>query len=203
MIKFSNISGTTVGTEPKPVELSKEQLYLDGLKATILGLLEQTLTIRNYGTGYKHDTMMSTEIDGKEMFVEALLDFLSDKENKKAITYLESLKETNRDWSSIDEKIGQIINENNQIKFLSENSSYLEKLKAFLDKYAMSEDFDDILEKQILKITDYKGALTRAEVATAMLENEKYNTKYPKNRIRSIANKFMYRAKVLSEKKEL
>ena len=203
MIKFSSISGTTVTSEPKHVELSKEQLDLDGLKATILGLLEQTLTIRNYGTGYKHDAMMTTEIDGKEMFVEALLDFLSEKENKKAITYLESLKETNRDWQSIDVKIGEIIYENNQIKFLSENSSYLDKVRDFLDKYALSEDFDDILEQQILKVEDYEGALKRSEVATAMLENEKYNTKYPKNRIRSIANKFMYRAKVLSEKKEL
>ena len=197
MIKFSNISGQKVNSEPRPIEVSKEQLELEGLKATIMNLIEQTLTIRNYGTGYKHDAMMTTEIDGKEMFVEALLDFLSEKENKKAISYLESLKQTNKDWQSIDNKITEVINENTKLKFLSDNNSYLEKVKDFLDKYSLSEDFEDILEQQILKVTDYEGALKRSEVATHMLESEKY-TKYPKGKLRSIANKFMYRAKQLS-----
>jgi hypothetical protein len=191
--KFSNISGQKVGVEPKIVE-TKEQLELESLKSTILGLIDQTLTIRNYGTGYKHD-MVTVQIDGKDMFVEALLNFLSEKDNKRAISHLESLKESNKDWVSIDAKISQIEHENDGIKYLNENSSYLEKIKAFLDKYAMSEDFDDILEKQIAKITDFEGAFIRSKVATEMLESERYN--YPKNTLRSIANKFMYKAKQL------
>jgi len=194
MIKFSNISNTSVNSEPKPIELSKEQLKFNLLKTTILGLIDQTLTIRNYGTGYKHD-MVTVQIDGKDMFVEALINFLSEKDNKGTISHLESLKESNKDWKSIDEKISQIEHENDGIKYLNENSSYLEKIKAFLDKYAMSEDFDDILEKQIVKITDFEGAFIRSKVATEMLESERYN--YPKHRLRSIANKFMYRAKQL------
>jgi len=197
MNKFSTLSGSPVKSETKSVEISKEQLEIDGLRATIMGLLEQTLSIRNYGTGYKHDAMMTTLIDGKEMFVEALLDFLTQKENNKAISYLESLKETNKDWKSIDEKIIEVINENSNIKFLSENNSYLDKVKEFLDKYALSEDFDDILEQQILKVIDFEGASKRAEVASHMLESEKYTSKYPKGRIRSIANKYSYRAKQL------
>lgn len=197
MQKFSNVSGATVNSEPKSIEVSKQQLELEGLKMTILGLLEQTLTIRNYGTGYKHDTMMTTEIDGKEMFIEALLDFLTQKENKKAISYLESLKATNKDWKSIDDKISEVLNENNKINFLSENNSYLDKVKDFLDKYALSEDFEDILEKQIAKITTHEGAVKRAEVAAIMLEDEKYTSKYPKGKLRSIYNKFSYRAKQL------
>ena len=194
MIKFSNMSGVKVNSEPKQIEISKEQLELEDLKLMILGMLEQTLTIRNYGTGYKHD-MVTVQIDGKEMFVEALIDFLSEKDNKKSISYLESLKETNTDWFSIDEKISEIINENNNIKFLTTNNSYLEKIKDFLDKYALSEDFEDLLEKQIMKITDYEGAFIRSQVATHMLESAKFT--YPKNCLRSIANKYMYRAKQL------
>jgi hypothetical protein len=199
MIKFSNISGASVNNEPKPLEISKEHLELEALRATILGLLDQTLTIRNYGTGYKHEQLISTKIDGKEMFIEALLDVLAQKENNKAISYLEALKETNKDWKSIDDKITEVINENVKLQFLNENNIYLEKVKDFLDKYALSEDFEDFLEQQVLKVEDYEGAKKRSEVATHMLESEKYTSKYPKGRIRSIANKFAYRAKQISE----
>lgn len=200
MLKFSNISGVSVSKE-QIVEVSKEQLELEALRATILGLLDQTLSIRNYGTGYKHEQLTSHTIDGKEMFVEALLDVLAQKENNKAISYLEALKETNKDWKSIDDKITEVLNENVKLQFLSDNNIYLEKVKDFLDKYALSEDFEDFLEQQVLKVEDYEGAIKRAEVANHMLESEKYTSKYPKGRIRSMANKFAYRAKQIAESK--
>ena len=199
MNKFSTLSGVSVAKDSKPIEVSKEHLELEAFRATILGLLDQTLSIRNYGTGYKHDQLIAHKIDGKEMFIEALLDILSKKENNKAISYLESLKETNKDWKSIDDKITEVINENVKLQFLSDKNIYLEKVKDFLDKYSLSEDFEDFLEQQILKVEDYEGALKRAEVALHMLESEKYTSKYPKGRIRSIANKFTYRAKQLLE----
>ncbi len=201
MLKFSNLSGTSVAKDYKPIEVSKEHLEIEVLRSAILGLLDQTLSIRNYGTGYKHDQLISHKIDGKEMFVEALLDILSQKENNKAISYLEDLKETNKDWKSIDDKINEVINENVKLQFLSDNNIYLEKVKDFLDKYALSEDFEDFLEQQVLKVDDYEGAIKRSEVATHMLESEKYTSKYPKGRIRSIANKFAYRAKQITETK--
>jgi len=195
MIKFSNITDQKVNSEPK-IEITKEQLEVEGFKHAILDLLEKTLIVRNEGS-YKH-AMIVSKIDGKEMFVEALMDFLSEKENKKAITYLESLKESNGDWKSIDDKINQIQKQSENIKFLNDNQEHIEQIKSFLDKYSASEDFNEILEQQITRITDYQTAITRVKVATLMLENEKY-AKYPKGRIRSIINKFSFRSKQLEK----
>ena len=196
MIKFSNISGEKVNTEPK-VEVSKEMLEIESFKQSILDMIEKTLIVRNEGT-YRH-TVFVSKIEGQELFIEALMDFLSEKENKKAIGYLESLKESNNDWKSIDDKIEQIKEQSEKIKFLTDNHAHVEQIKSFLDKYALSEDFNDILDNQLLKITDYNTALTRSKVASIMLENEKYSN-YQKGRIRSIANKFMFRSTQLQNK---
>jgi hypothetical protein len=193
MLKFSNLSGQQVNSEPK-IELNKEMLEMQALKASIFNLIDKTLTIRHDGD-YRHTVVMN-KIEGKEMFVEELLNFLSEKENKKAITYLESLKESNGDWKSIDCKISEIERQNQNLNFLKENSEHLNQIKSFLDKYALSEDFNDILEIQILKITDPQIALLRSKIASIMLENEQYN-KYPKNSLRAIANKFNFRASQL------
>ncbi len=198
MQKFSGISNAKVNTEPKASE-NKEHLEIESFRCAILGLLDQTLSVRNFGTGYKHDQLVSSKIDGKEMFVEALLDFLSEKENKKTIGHLESLKEKNKDWISIDEKISEIIKENNYINYFKENNIYLEKIISFLENYYLSEDFEDILEQQILKVNDYEGSIKRSEIAFKMCESDKFTSKFPKNRIRSIANKYAYRAKQLGK----
>lgn len=195
MLKFSNISGQKVNLEPK-IEISKETLEVEGFKQSILALIDKTLIVRNEGS-YKH-AMIVTQIDGKEMFIEALIDFLSEKENKKAITYLESLKESNTDWKSIDDKISQIKTDSENLKFLAENSEHIEQIKSFLEKYSGSEDFNDILDNQLLKISDYNVASTRSKVASIMLETEKYN-KYPKGMLRSISYKFAYRANQLKK----
>jgi hypothetical protein len=193
MIKFSSISDQKVNTEPK-VRISQESLEVESLRQSILDLIEKTLSVRNEGS-YKH-AMIVSKIDGKEMFVEALMDFLSEKENKKAITYLESLKESNGDWKSIDDKILQIQTETDNIKFLTENQDHVDQIKSFLEKYSASDDFNDILDNQILKITDFNTATIRSKVAAAMLENNKYS-KFPKGMLRSISYKFAFRANAL------
>ena len=194
---FSKISGQVVNKEPKVV-FSKEQLEFDAFKASIFGLIDRTLSVRVTGPLYNNRTSES-QIDGKEMFVEALLDLLSEKDNKVAIASLESLKYTNKEWRSINDKISEIEYANENIRFLSDNNASVTKIKDFLDKYALSDDFDDILEQQILKVADYQNAELRATTALKMLENNKYN-KYPKNRLRSIANKYIFRANFLKKK---
>lgn len=190
MQKFSSISGEKVNTEPK-VEISQESLEVESFRQSILDLIEKTLSVRNEGS-YKH-AMIVSKIDGKEMFVEALMDFLSEKENKKAITYLESLKESNGDWKSIDDKILQIQTEIDNTNFLNENTEHVEQIKSFLEKYSLSDDFNEILETQINRITDFNTANLRAKVAEVMLQDTKYS-KLPKGRLRSISYKFAYRA---------
>ena len=195
MQKFSNITGQKVSSEKiiKSNETS-EMLELENFKYSIMNLMDKNLIIRNEGN-YRQATIIS-KIDGKEIFIEALLDFLTQKENKKAISYLESLKESIGDWKSIDDKIDQIKDQDEKMKYLSNNSSHVEQIISFFEKYSLSEDFADILDNQLLKITDYEVALNRHKVALLMLESDKYN-KYPKNRIRAISNKFLFRSKQL------
>jgi hypothetical protein len=195
MLKFSNISGEKVNSEPK-VQISQESLEVESFKQSILDLIEKTLTIRSEGPVYKNAGLIVNKIDGKEMFVEALMDFLSEKENNKAITYLESLKKSNRDWKSIDEKILQIKTETENIKFLTENPEHVEQIKSFLEKYSMSEDFNEILDNHILRVTDFNTANLRSKVAETMLEDTKY-FKIPKNRLRTLSYKYAHRANQL------
>jgi ribonuclease BN (tRNA processing enzyme) len=180
MIKFAEAFNENV--VPK---ITEQQRQFDSLKSTIYGMIDKTLIVNNL-----------LQIEGKEMLVESILDLLSQKDNNKTISYLESLKITNRDWNSIDEKISQVNKDSDNIRFLSEHSSHVSKIKDFLQKYARSEDFDDLLEKQIMKIDRYESAAIRSKVASLMLEDNIHN--YPKNRLRSIANKYNYRANVLN-----
>ena len=54
---------------------------------------------------------MPSASQGKELFVEALMDFLQEKIEDKSIKVLESLKHEVKDWKSIDEKIESILEE--------------------------------------------------------------------------------------------
>lgn len=189
MIKFTSFTNQEI----KQI-LSKEDLEIENFKNSILSLLEKTLVIKKEGD-YNH-AMMTSEIDGKEMFIEALMDFLSEKDNNKTITYLESLKQTNKDWKSIDDKIEEIKIKNSNSKFLKENSAHVEQIKTFINKYSSSEDFNEILEEKLKTITDYNVAELRVKVASLMLENEKFND-LPKGRIKTLINKTSFRSKQL------
>ena len=103
------------------------------------------------------------------------------------------MKESNGDWKSIDDKILQIQTEIDNTNFLNENTEHVEQIKSFLEKYSLSDDFNEILETQINRITDFNTANLRAKVAEVMLQDTKYS-KLPKGRLRSISYKFAYRA---------
>ena len=62
MLKFSNLSGQQVNSEPK-IELSKEAVEINSLKASIFDLIDKTLTIRHDGD-YRHTVVMN-KIEGK------------------------------------------------------------------------------------------------------------------------------------------
>lgn len=189
MIKFSSFTSQEIKEK-----LSNEEIEIQNFKESILSLLDKTLVIKKEGD-YNH-AMMTSEIDGKETFIESLMDFLSEKDNNKTITYLESLKHTNKDWKSIDDKIEEIKLKNSNLKFLKENSSHIEQIKLFINKYATSEDFTEILEEKLKTITDPNIAEIRAKVANLMLESDNYKD-LPKGRIKTIVSKASFRSKQL------
>jgi hypothetical protein len=105
MKKFTKISNTSVGEEKVEKVVNENTL-----KYEILSLMDNFLEIKTYGN-VSPVYMVPTKIEGKELFVEALMDFLQEKIEDKSIKVLESLKHEIKDWKSIDEKIESILEE--------------------------------------------------------------------------------------------
>lgn len=180
MKKFTNVSGAKVGQEPIPVKISNEELEVNEFKNSIMKLMDDFLSIRSFGVA-RPEIMIPTRIVGKEMFVEALTDLLSQKSNKDIVKALESLKSTNRDWKSIEEKIESISLEDSNIKEEKKINDILEKwgadeetLKIFLESHTKKIDFKEAYEKYEL----VESMMRKSSNKLLKLISESYIDKY-------------------------
>lgn len=197
MKKFSNISGSKVRSEPK-VEDSKEINELNQIKYSIMSLMDNLLRIQSYGSARK-SILPTTKITGQELFIEALLDLISDKSFKDQIKALESLKSTNRDWESIDEKINTLSEEIQTIKNVQSNKNHISKIKNIIDIYGEDTDnFEFMVERYCGKIKSANTAYQRSLTAKMMSENSKFKS-YPKDKLLMISEKFLQKAKELGK----
>jgi len=106
MKKFSNISGSKIGEEPKiEVKVTNDE---DLFKYKVLNLMEKLLTVRTYGPVDRYLRAGLIKISGQEMFVEALVDLMQAKTLKEETRILESLKSTIKDWEILDNKIDEV-----------------------------------------------------------------------------------------------
>lgn len=198
MDKFSKISGSKVGESPK-VAPDKEKLQLDALKASISKMIDEHLILRFYGSA-RRDIMENTvKIGGKELFIEALLDFMNDKSIQDQIKTLESLKGNTRDWQVIDDKINDLCILIDENKRFGENKKQIAKIKTLIDTYGDDERFTDFLESLVKKSTNSNEAYLMAETANKMKSNFKY-LNYSKKYLTMISEKFTQRYKDLSFK---
>jgi DNA helicase IV len=195
MKKFSSISGQKVNEEPK-VEASKELNELMILKAGIIKLMDNLLTIQTYGSTRRDIIQNNVKITGKEMFAEALIDFLGDKSLNDQIKALESLKSESRDWQSIDNKVNDLHNEISEKLTLSDNVNQIKKIKTFLETYGSDERFDSILETYTNRVKNGKEAYLRSLTANKMASDANY-TNYSKDKLSRISDRFLNRAKEL------
>ena len=179
MKKFSNVSGSFVGEEKKPV-VNNEQLELDNFKHSIMKLMDDFLSIRSYGVA-RPEIMIPTKIVGKELFVEALTDLLSKQGDKKTIKVLESLKNINTDWKSIDEKIEDIKGNRTDIK-------EEKKIKDILTKWGSDDDnLSFFLESYVQKTKIKEDAFYKHKIAENMF------LKIGDKRLKLISEKFFKR----------
>ena len=153
MNKFSRISNTKVGDIPKLIK-SPEEMQIEELKFNLMKLMDNCLTIRSYGTPRRNVLQDTVKIAGKEMFIEALIDFMSNESLKEQISVLESLKSNNKDWRSIDEKINELNNEIQNIRYLNVNQNGVKKIKMFLENYVEDERFETLLENYVNKLNN-------------------------------------------------
>jgi len=173
MRKFTNISGSKVGQNPDPIKSSNEES--NNFKFAIMKLMDETLSIRSYGVA-RPEIMIPTKIVGKEMFIEALSDLINQENNKGKREVLESLRLSNNDWKSIEDKIESIkdpsinrneakkindilekygIDKNNLIFFLEGHVKKLSKEEAF-KKYKLVEELMKSSNNELLKIISQK-----------------------------------------------
>jgi len=153
MKKFSNISGVKVGEAPKVVEQKDE---VNEFKHSIMQLMDNFLTIQSYGSA-RQEIMMTTKIVGKELFVEALTDLLSQKTNERVVESLESLKSTVRDWKAIEEKIESIKTEKVNIKAENKINQIISKygddegsLELYMEQYTSKLNTQEANEKYLI-----------------------------------------------------
>lgn len=192
MNKFSKISNTKVNELPKLIK-SAEEMEFEQIKFGIMSLLDNCLTIRAYGSAHRNILQDTVKIAGKEMFVEALIDLMSDKSLKEQILVLESLKSSNKDWQSIDEKIMEINGKIENVRNLTVNKNQVKKIKMFLETYSEDERFDDLLETYVSKIDDGKDALRISNIVKEMIKNPKFSI-YPQRQLKQIAKQYLIRA---------
>jgi hypothetical protein len=160
--KFTKISGASVGE--KKEEIKDKDLEINELKYSIMKLMDDFLSIRSYGAS-RPEIMIPTRIVGKELFVEALTDLLSQKSSKDVIKVLESLKSTNNDWKSIEDKIDNI--KYNPINLIEEK-----KINDMLDKYNEdSESLCFIIDEQFKKLT-IEDIQLKYEVVESMIKKD-------------------------------
>lgn len=198
MDKFSNISGSKVGDLPKIVT-DKDKLQLDAFKASISRMIDEHLILRFYGSARRNILENTVKIGGKELFIEALIDFMNDKSIQDQIKTLESLKGDTRDWQVVDNKINELnslVQENNKF---NQNKKQINRIKVLLDTYGDDERFPQFLESLVKKSATSEEALLMAETASKMKSNFKY-LNYSKNQLTLISEKFSKRYKELSFK---
>jgi hypothetical protein len=181
--KFTNLSGAKVGKEPKIVQQSNEELELLEFKNQVLKLMDDFLTIRSYGVA-RPEIMIPTRIVGKELFLEALEDLLSQKTSKEVVKTLESLKSVNKDWKSIEEKIESVrsidrnITEEKKINQIIEKwGSDEETLKGFLNNWTNRlskteiNEKSKLLESMIEKNSNHKLKLIQKSLIDSLNES--------------------------------
>lgn len=147
MKKFSKYTNSPVGEEPKKTSKVDDQ---DLFRVKILNLMDDFLKVQTYGPVTRYQVAGTMKVAGKELFLEALMDFLNSTNDKNDIKLLESLKNDIKDHEYLDNKIEWIKSKNNnlysqriKIKSLCERYDdeeiIIEKIKKSLDKISLNE----------------------------------------------------------------
>lgn len=201
MDKFSKITNQKVKDEPELVT-NKDKVKLEAIKAGITKLMDSFLTIRSYGGARSEQLMSSVKISGKELFIEALIDFMNDRSIEEQVKVLESLKGDTRDWQVIDNKINELdlfVKENNEF---NSNKKQISKIKTLLDTYGDDERFETILENMVAKSNNSSEAHLMSITANKMKTNFKF-LNYSRKHLSIISEKYGKKAQELKFKEDV
>ena len=181
MKKFSKITNQKVNEEPKVEKTINEGVIL---KAKVMNLMDDLLTIRTYGPVDRYLRAGSIKIAGKEMLAEAILDMLTEKSTDDKTKLLESLKSQIKDWEVIDNQI-EYLNSGNKPSLNSKN-----KFSQLLEMYSDDEElFVEVLESTVNRINNTKTLEDYSTLTTETKLSEETKSKISEiysNRIKQI-----------------
>lgn len=158
MKKFSKVAGVTVNSEPNIENVSEKE---SSVRNKIISLMDQFLTVRTYGPVDRYQRAGLIKIGGKEMLAEAIIDLITESNNKSQINLLQELRRDIGDWKLIDDKIDTI--SGNQTLLCNRN-----KFNSLLEKYVDEELLVEFVEQGIEKIETVK---TLTDYITLTLES--------------------------------
>lgn len=128
MKKFTNITNTSVGKEPKETSVDKKEVKLneerDIKRMVIRKLMDDFLSVGIYGN-INPVINGSLKVEGKDILVEAILSSLEELEEDKTVSLLESVKSYSGDWESIDKAIDSIREARTTAKQIESNQDRL------------------------------------------------------------------------------
>ena len=168
------MTGENIGVE-KPIE--KKVTEADLLKAGIRRLMDNYLTVRYYGPGNRYSNAGTTKVEGKDIFLEALIDFLEEVSTKDKIKLMESLKGESTDWKLIDDKISEL---NENLSKVSDGKlvPHKNKIKSIITKYNKDDNFIfEHVKRTSLKLTKESKRL-RVIAIEDMLRKGEIDKKY-------------------------
>jgi len=142
MKKFSKVSGFDVVSTPI-VTNDKTNEYND-IRDLLMGLIDNSLRVTSYGSA-RHEILQTTKISGKEMLVESLINMFKDKEVATKVKALEVLKESVKDWESIDASIDNMLKAKECFTFLVNNDDSVRKLVQFMQR-TTEESFEPLTD---------------------------------------------------------
>jgi hypothetical protein len=175
MKKFSKITGEEIGSE-KSVE--RKVTEVDLLKAGIKKLMDNYLTVRYYGPGNRYQNAGTTKVEGKEIFLEALLDLLEEVSTKDKIKLMEGLKLKSNDWKLIDDKIEELNESLTKVEG-SKLVSHKNKIKSIIKKYKGDDFILEHIKNTSSKLSDESKKL-RISAIEDMLKKGEIDKKYSK-----------------------
>ncbi len=191
MEKFSKISNFKVNSEVSHSKIEVENQSSD-IKYSIHKLMEEFLKTAIYGP---IDPILegTIRIEGREEFVDALIEFLRQDEIKEQIKLLESAK-----FNGLENILGNLSQSVNEAQIPSERAKHKKRVKDLAERVGDSiSKAKEEAKRQADRIENGEKAYYRSLAAENLIGEEDMNKKV----LKEIANVFLFRSQQLGYRK--
>ena len=190
MKKFSKISNFKVNSEESKPELVNDNKT--NIKYSINRLIDDFLRITFYSKTEDYLTS-STLIEGREEFIEALVEFMKQDEIKEQIKLLENAK-----FNGLDNTLIHLSEKINEAQTPSERAKHIKRVKDLATKVGTDVAKAKVeTDRQAQRIENGEKAYYRSVAAEGLIGEEGMNKKV----LKEISKIFLFRSRQLGYRK--